>query len=144
MTPFNQPIRKLARANTDFRREVATGPHAQVVLMCLQPGEDIGEEVHGGSDQLFQVVKGEGEAVLEGAAQPLRKGSLLLVPAGVRHNLRNSGDKRLRLVTIYAPPQHAAGTVHATREDALRAGKGEAHPPRRAGAGRPTRAPRTR
>lgn len=143
MTPFNQPIRKLAKANTDFRREVATGPHAQVVLMCLQPGEDIGEEVHAGTDQLFQVVKGEGEAVLGGTPQALRKGSLLLVPAGVRHNLRNTGDKRLRLVTIYAPPQHAAGTVHATRADALRAEKSGAHGPRRAGAGSIARAPRT-
>ena len=144
MTPFNQPIRKLAKANTDFRREVATGPHAQVVLMCLQPGEDIGEEVHAGTDQLFQVVKGEGEAVLGGTPQALRKGSLLLVPAGVRHNLRNTGEKRLRLVTIYAPPQHAAGTVHVTRADALRAGKGEAHRPRAAAAGTTVRAARSR
>lgn len=127
MTQTSYPIRKLAKANTDFRREVATGPHAQVVLMCLQPGEDIGEEVHADTDQLFQVVKGEGEAVLEGTAQPLGKGALLLVPAGMRHNVRNTGDKRLRLVTIYAPPHHAVGTVRATRADAMRAEQGGAH-----------------
>ena len=136
MTAFNQPIRKLAKTNTDFRRVVATGPHAQVVLMCLQPGDDLGEEVHAGTDQLFQVVKGKGEAVLDGSAQALRKGALLLVPAGVRHNLRNNGDKRLRLVTIYAPPQHAADTVHATRADALSAELAKVHSPRRAAAGK--------
>ena len=103
MTVFNQQIKELAKDNDDFRREVATGPHAQVVLMCLQPGEDIGEEVHADTDQLF------------------------LVPAGMRHNLRNTGEKRMRLATIYAPPHHPAGTVHATREDAMRAEQAEAH-----------------
>ena len=137
MTVFNQPIRKLAKANADFRHVVATGPHAQVVLMCLQPGEDIGEEVHAGTDQLFQVVKGEGEALLDGTAHVLRKGGLLLVPAGMRHNVRNCGDKPLRLVTIYAPPQHVAGTVHATRAEALSAEKAEVHRPRGAAAGKP-------
>ena len=144
MTAYNQAIRKLAKANTDFRRVVATGPHAQVVLMCLQPGDDIGEEVHADTDQLFQVVKGKGEAVLDGTAQPLRKGTLLLVPAGMRHNLRNAGDKRLRLVTIYAPPHHPVGTVHATRADALSAEQGEVHKPRRVAAGSTARAPRGR
>ena len=139
MTAFNQPIRKLAKSNTDFRRVVATGPHAQVVLMCLQPGEDIGEEVHADSDQLFLVVKGKGEAVLDGSAQPLCKGALLLVPAGTRHNLRNSGDKRLRLVTIYAPPQHAVGTVHPTRADAVTAEHAEVQSPPEAATRKPAR-----
>ena len=121
MTPTTYPIRKLAKANTDFRREVTTGPHEQVVLMCLQPDEDIGEEVHANTDQVFQVVKGEGEVVLEGKAQPLGKGEMLLVPAGMRHNVRNTGHKRLRLVTIYAPPHHPVGAVCATRADAMRA-----------------------
>lgn len=144
MTAFNQPIRKLAKSNTDFRRVVATGPHAQVVLMCLQQGDDIGEEVHADTDQLFQVIKGKGEAVLDGAAQPLRKGALLLVPAGTRHNLRNNGDKRLRLVTIYAPPQHAVGTVHATRADALTAEQPKVRSPPVAATRKPAPAPRAR
>ena len=100
MAVFNQPIKDLAKENDDFRREIATGPYAQVVLMCLQPGEDIGEEVHDDTDQLFLVVKGEGEAVLDGNTQPLEKGALLLVPAGTRHNLRNTGEKRMRLATV--------------------------------------------
>ena len=124
MAVFNERIRDLAKDNEDFRRVVATGAHSQLVLMCLQPGEAIGEEVHADTDQIFFVAKGEGEAVLEGASQPLEKGAMLLVPAGMRHDIRNAGDKRLRLVTIYAPPHHPQGTVHHTREDALRA---EAH-----------------
>lgn len=121
MSTFDESIRALARHNRDFRREVATGPHSQIVLMCLQAGEAIGEEVHDGNDQIFLVAKGAGEAVVAGVRQPLGKGDVLLVPAGTRHDIRNTGDKRLRLVTIYAPPHHAPGTVHPTREDAMRA-----------------------
>ncbi len=121
MSTFDTSIRALATHNRDFRREVATGPHSQIVLMCLQPGEAIGEEVHDDNDQIFLVAKGGGEAVLADARQPLGKGDVLLVPAGTRHDVRNTGDKRLRLVTIYAPPHHAPGTVHRTRENAMRA-----------------------
>lgn len=121
MKTDNESIRELARENRDFRRVVATGPHSQVVLMCLRRGEAIGEEVHEDTDQIFVVAKGSGEAVVAGERQALEKGSVLLVPAGRRHDIRNTGEKRLRLVTIYAPPHHPPGTVHATREDAERA-----------------------
>ncbi len=121
MDAANESIRELAKENRDFRRVVATGPHAQVVLMCLRRGEAIGAEVHEDTDQVFIVAKGSGEAVVAGATQPLQKGSVLLVPAGTRHDIRNTGEKRLRLVTIYAPPHHPPGTVHATRDDAVRA-----------------------
>ena len=114
-------IREQARDNKDFRRVAATGPFSQIVLMCLKPGEAIGEEVHDDTDQIFLVAKGEGEAVLADAPRRLEKGDLLLVPAGTRHDIRNTGDKRLRLVTIYSPPHHAPGTVHGTREEAMRA-----------------------
>ena len=120
-------IRELAKENKDFRRVVATGPHAQIVLMSLKAGEAIGEEVHEDTDQVFLVAKGEGEAIVSGARQPLEKGALLLVPAGTRHDIRNTGGKRLRLVTIYAPPHHPPGTVHATREDAVSAEAHEKH-----------------
>jgi len=118
MSAWNQRITKLAKRNTDFRREVATSAHAQVVLMCLQPGEDIGEETHADTDQVFCIVKGAGKIVLDGASEPIRKGSLVLVPAGLRHNLVNDGDESLRLFTMYAPPHHPPGTVHPTRKDA--------------------------
>lgn len=121
MGAASDSIRDLARENKDFRRVVVTGPHAQVVLMCLRRGEAIGEEVHEDTDQVFIVAKGSGEAVVAGVRQSLEKGSLLLVPAGTRHDIRNTGEKRLRLVTIYSPPHHPPGTVHATREDAMRA-----------------------
>ncbi len=121
MSSSDDSIRELAKENRDFRREVATGPHSQIVLMCLQPAEAIGEEVHDGNDQTFVVAKGKGEAVVAGVRHRLKKGDVLLVPAGTRHDIRNTGDKRLRLVTIYAPPHHAPGTVHRTREDAVRA-----------------------
>ena len=114
-------IRELAKENKDFRRVAATGPYSQIVLMSLQPGEAIGEEVHDDTDQIFLVAKGEGEAAVAGARQPLKKGDILQVPAGARHDICNTGDKRLRLVTIYSPPHHPPGTIHKTREEAMRA-----------------------
>ena len=114
-------IRELAKENKDFRRVAATGPYSQIVLMSLQPGEAIGEEVHDDTDQIFLVAKGEGEAIVAGTRQPLKKGVSLQVPAGTRHDIRNTGDKRLRLVTIYSPPHHPPGTIHKTREEAMRA-----------------------
>lgn len=127
MARFNGRIRKLAKDNDDFRRELVTNTHSQVVLMRLRPDEDIGEETHADIDQLFFIIKGEGEAIIDGVHQALEKGSLLVVPAGTRHNVVNTrNDGSLRLVTIYAPPAHAAGTVHATRADALAAKASEA------------------
>jgi len=108
MTAFSASIRKLAKGNKDFRREVATGGHSQVVLMCLRPGEAIGEEIHEDTDQIFVVARGRGEAVLDGVAGALDKGTLLLVPAGMRHDIRNTGDKRLRIWRTYL-----AGCAHA-------------------------------
>ena len=124
MDPSRDSLGELARENKDFRRVVATGPFAQVVLMSLRPGEAIGAETHDDTDQVFVVAKGSGEAVVGGVRQALEKGSLMLVPAGTRHDIRNTGEKRLRLVTIYAPPHHPPGTVHATRDEAMQA---EAH-----------------
>ena len=121
MPVFNDNIKQLAKANQDFRREILTNAHSQVVLMCLQPGEDIGEEIHAANDQLLVLVKGKGEVRLEGVASPVEKGTLISVPAGVRHNLVNTGDKPIRLYTVYAPPETAPGTVHATRAEAMAA-----------------------
>lgn len=121
MSAFNGNIRKLAKANTDFRREILTNARSQVVLMCLQPGEDIGEEIHAGNDQLLVLVKGKGEVRLDGSASAVDKGSLVSVPAGTRHNLVNTGSKPMHLYTVYAPPETAPGTVHATRAEAIAA-----------------------
>lgn len=110
-------IKKEAKHNECFRKVLATAGKSQVVLMALQPGEEIGMEVHDG-DQIIYVVEGEGLVVLDDQEEDVEKGSMIFVPAGVQHNLTNSEDKPLKLFTIYAPPQHAAGTVQPTRKDA--------------------------
>lgn len=107
-----------ARTNDAFRREVLTGPHEQVVVMTIPIGGEIGEEVHADADQVFIFVDGRGEAVLEGAASEVGPNDLVMVRAGTRHNFRNVGNSPLRLITIYAPPQHPIGTVHLTKQEA--------------------------
>jgi mannose-6-phosphate isomerase-like protein (cupin superfamily) len=118
MHPLNADIAARARENDAFRREVVTGEHSQVVLMTIPPGGEIGEEVHVDNDQTLVFVSGEGEAMLAGETSGVGVGSLAFVPAGTRHNFRNTGDEPLRLYTIYAPPHHAPGTVHQTKADA--------------------------
>jgi mannose-6-phosphate isomerase-like protein (cupin superfamily) len=111
-------IEALTRANQDFRREVATAEHSQVVLMTIPPAEDIGEEVHEGIDQLLVFVEGEAEAIVGGESSAVGAGRTVLVPGGTRHNFRNTGDSALRLWTVYAPPEHPPGTVHRTKAEA--------------------------
>lgn len=107
-----------ARENDAFRRELLTGGRAQVVLMTIEAGGEIGEEVHETTDQVLLFVEGAGEAVLAGEVSSVAANDLVLVPAGTRHNFRNTGEEPLKLVTIYAPPEHAVGTVHRTKEEA--------------------------
>jgi mannose-6-phosphate isomerase-like protein (cupin superfamily) len=107
-----------ARGSDDFRRVLSTSPHVQVVLMTLRPGEEIGEEVHHGNDQMLFAVEGSGESVLEGSTRPFSAGYLVVVPAGTRHNFINTGSQPLRLITIYGPPDHRPGTVHHTKAEA--------------------------
>jgi mannose-6-phosphate isomerase-like protein (cupin superfamily) len=114
----------VARQNDAFRREIDTGRHSQVVAMTIPPGGEIGEEVHDHVDQLLLFVEGEGQAILEGSRSPVGPNDLVFVKAGTRHNFVNVGQGQLRLVTVYAPPEHAPGTVHATKEEADAAEKG--------------------
>ncbi len=107
-----------ARENEAFRREVVTGEHSQVVLMTIPAGGEIGEEVHDHVDQTLLFVEGRGEAILDGRGSPIGPNALVVVKAGTRHNFVNTGDEPLRLVTIYAPPEHAPGTLHMTKEEA--------------------------
>lgn len=116
--PSQVVIMAAARSNNDFRREVMTGDHQQVVLMTIPPGGEIGEEVHPDTDQALLFVDGEGEARLDGRTSTFRANDLVLVRAGTRHNFVNTGREPLRLVTFYAPPHHPRGTVHHTREEA--------------------------
>jgi mannose-6-phosphate isomerase-like protein (cupin superfamily) len=120
MKGFVGDIEDRAEKNTDFRRVIYTGKHLQLVLMSLQPGEDIGEEVHHDGDQFFRIEKGEGEALIDGKRSRIKGDDAVLVPAGARHNIINSGDKPLRFYTLYGPPEHRDGTVRSTKADAKR------------------------
>lgn len=104
----------LAKENDAFRREVITGKHTQVVLMTLQPGEEIGEEVHEGHDQFFRIEEGAGKVLIDGVETPIKDDDIVIVPAGARHNV-TAGPEGLKLYTLYGPPEHRDGVVHPTK-----------------------------
>ncbi len=115
--PYVDNIEKLTLENNDFRRVLYTGPHSQLVLMSLLPGEDIGNEVHY-VDQFFRFENGNGKSIIDDVEYPFSSGTAILVPAGSWHNIVNTGDIPLKLYTVYAPPNHIDGRVHATKADA--------------------------
>lgn len=117
MKGFVQDIEDIAVRNDDFRRVLYTAGHCQLVAMALKPQEDIGAEVHT-LDQFFRVEAGTGEAVLDGVTTAVRAGFAIIVPAGAKHNIINTGTVPLKLYTLYAPPNHRDGVVHHTRADA--------------------------
>lgn len=119
MKAYAANLKDVAKENADFRRVLFTGTHAQVVVMAIAGHDQIGEEVHS-VDQILYAVAGEGEAIIDGTAQPFQKGDVVAVPAGIRHNIRNTEHKTIKLFTIYAPPEHVPGTVHHTKAEALR------------------------
>jgi mannose-6-phosphate isomerase-like protein (cupin superfamily) len=116
---FEGNIQEAARKNTDFRRVVATGPHSQLVTMSIPPTEDIGAEVHPGTDQILFIVAGAGKAFVDKESIAVKENDVVFVPAGAKHNLVNTGRNDLRLFTVYAPPNHKDGTVHHRKADAL-------------------------
>ena len=120
MTGYVGPIESQTLKNTDFRRVLFTGKHAQLVLMCLQPGEEIGKEVHANVDQFFRIEQGEATFVFnETEEHGVRDADAILVPAGTEHNVINVSKTRpLKLYTIYSPPNHPDGTVHKTKSEA--------------------------
>ena len=113
-------LMEVVRRNDFFRRVVATGEQAQVVVMTLQPGEEIGSEIHPKTDQVFFFVEGKGDALLDEEIRSFDQGDLIFVRGGTRHNIINRGSDPLRLITTYAPPEHEPGTVHRTKADADR------------------------
>jgi len=117
MNGFIQDIENITVRNDDFRRVIYTAKHCQLVLMSLKPGEDIGAEVHT-LDQFFRVEEGSGEVVLDGTRTPVHAGFAMVVPAGAKHNVINTGSGKLKLYTIYSPPNHRDGVVHHTKADA--------------------------
>jgi mannose-6-phosphate isomerase-like protein (cupin superfamily) len=117
MKGFVQDIEKIAVNNQDFRQVLYTAKNCQLVVMSLNPLEEIGMEVHH-LDQFFRVEEGTGEAVLDGVHTKIGPGFAVLVPAGTNHNIVNTGSAPLKLYTLYAPPNHRDGVVHHTRAEA--------------------------
>ncbi|MBA3668959.1 MAG: cupin domain-containing protein [Sphingomonas sp.] len=118
MRGFHDDIEKLTTGNGDFRRVLYTGHNLQLVLMTLPPGCDIGAEVHNDRDQFFRIEEGSGQVDIDDNIYDVADGSGIVVPAGARHNVRNTGDNPLKLYTIYGPPEHKDGIVQSTKADA--------------------------
>jgi mannose-6-phosphate isomerase-like protein (cupin superfamily) len=117
MNGFHIDLERATIDNTNFRRVLYTAHHCQLVLMSIAAGEEIGEETHH-LDQFIRIEAGEGEAFLDGERVALSDGSAIVIPAGVRHNVVNTGAADLKLYSLYAPAEHKDGTVHATKADA--------------------------
>ncbi len=120
MPAFNKDILGLVRENANFLEEIVTNEFCQVVLMSIEPGSDIGEEVHE-ADQVLVIVEGSGEVVLNRQHSPVQVDSLVVVPAGTRHNVINTGAVPLKLCTLFAPPEVAPSTLHRTKAEAIAA-----------------------
>ena len=118
MKGYNDNIEELTTANEDFRRVLYTGHHLQLVLMTLQPGEEIGSEVHDGIDQFFRFEAGSGVVDIDGVENAVEDGSGVIVPSGARHNVRNTGSQPLKLYSIYGPPEHKDQVVQTTKAEA--------------------------
>lgn len=118
MKGFVDNIERLTENNENFRQVLYTGKNLQLVLMKMQPGEEIGEEIHKDRDQFFRVEVGQGEIWVDGVVNKVKADDGIIVPAGAKHNVVNSGSGPLKLYTIYAPPEHREGTVHPTKADA--------------------------
>jgi mannose-6-phosphate isomerase-like protein (cupin superfamily) len=113
-------IEELTLVNDYFRQVIYTAPHSQLVVMSLNPNEEIGEETHANVDQFFRIEQGEGKVVLNGEEQVFSNGFAIVVPAGTTHNVINtSSDKKLKLYTIYSPANHRDGTIHKTKQEAM-------------------------
>lgn len=126
MTGYVGSIEKQTEENNYFRKVIFTGKHAQLVVMCLQPGEDIGNEVHSHVDQFFRIEKGRAIFVFNGKEHLAKDGDAVVVPAGTYHNVINaSKTTKLKLYTIYSPSNHPPKTVHKTKAAAERAEKAE-------------------
>lgn len=112
---FFSDIEHAAEDNKSFRKVLFTGAHSQVVLMCLKVEEEIGMEVHEENDQIFFIVEGKAEFTVEGEVRTVEEDQLVMVPAGKQHNVRNTAEEELKLVTIYAPAHHPDGLEQAEK-----------------------------
>lgn len=118
MKGYVDDIERATKGNKDFRRVLYTGAHLQLVLMTLNPGEEIGEETHDDRDQFFRIEDGEGEIVIDGVRHKVEDDFAVIVPAGARHNVINTGAEPLKLYTLYGPPEHRDRVIYKTRQEA--------------------------
>ena len=125
MVGFIDNIEEKTEQNNFFRQVLYTGKHTQLVVMSLLPGEEIGIEVHPVVDQFFRIEEGQAKVIIDGEEHEVYEGFAIIVPAGSRHNVINTGSSTLKLYTLYSPPNHPEGTVHRTRAEAMAAEKEE-------------------
>jgi mannose-6-phosphate isomerase-like protein (cupin superfamily) len=119
MSGYHTDIEKKSLENGYFREVLFTGPHSQLVVMSLKPGEEIGKETHPDTDQFIRVEDGNGKAFLDGQEYKLADGFAIMIPAGTEHNVINtSSSEPLKLYTVYTPPEHPDGTIHKTKGEA--------------------------
>ncbi len=117
---YHGNIAKEASSNENFRKVIFTGPKSQLVVMSIPPGGEIGEETHEHVEQSLFFISGVGTAFLNGEGYPVGAGDTVVVTPGTKHNFKNGGNAPLKLYTVYAPPNHIDGRIHATKEDADR------------------------
>jgi len=122
MTGYIGKIEEATEQNSFFRQVIFTGKYEQLVVMSLKPGEEIGMEVHDTVDQFFRIEMGEGKVIMNGEENVFSAGFGIIVPAGTEHNIINTSQiEELKLYTIYSPPNHPDGTIHKTKEEAMKA-----------------------
>jgi len=120
MTGFVINIEEKTKQNEYFREVLYTAPHSQLVVMSLNPNEEIGMEVHETIDQFLRVESGVGKAILNGEEHDIMDGSAIVVPAGTQHNIINtSSENKMKLYTVYSPADHRDKAIHATKQDAI-------------------------
>lgn len=119
MSGYHTNIDERTEENSYFREVLFTGPHSQLVVMSLKPGEDIGRETHPNTDQFIRIEEGTGRAIIGEDEYELADGSAVVIPAGAEHNVINtSQNEDLKLYTVYTPPEHPDGTIHKTKSEA--------------------------
>ena len=120
-------IKRETRDNTTFRTVVFTGAHTQLTVMSIEPGDDIGREAHPDHDQFIRIEQGTARVELSRTEEAIDETHdaeadwAIIVPAGVWHNVVNTGTEALKVYSLYSPPEHPDGTVHRTKADALAA-----------------------
>jgi mannose-6-phosphate isomerase-like protein (cupin superfamily) len=124
MAVFNKDIIELANKNKNFQKEVYYDEQCQIVLMSIEPGDDIGEETHD-ADQTTFFVAGEGQAVVDGSRTKVTPNHIIVIPKGAKHNIINKGEEPLKLFTVYSPPAEEEGVSFKTKAEAEAAEEGE-------------------